>query len=269
MPTIADIRGRTFEASGSRRIVSLVPSLTEALFAFGAGDRIVGVTRYCIEPAEARARPQVGGTKTPDIDAIVALRPDLVVASAEENRREDIEALEARGIAAFVTMPSSLAEARDLLTTLALLTATEASARPIVASIDAALERLSVRQPETRLRLFCPIWRRPWMSIGGGTFANNVIELAGGLNVFASREGRYPTVTVDDIVAADPEIVLLPDEPYPFAEKHREELRSLPIAAARTDRIHLCDGKDITWYWSRTAESVGRVHDLLTSPSPA
>ena len=103
------------------------------------------------------------------------------------------------------------------------------------------------------------------MSIGADTYAGDLIAVTGGVNVFTGRDGRYPAVSVDDIVAADPEVVLLPNEPYPFAAKHRAELEALPITAARNGRIMLCDGKDVTWHGVRTAGALRRVRALLAA----
>ncbi len=264
MSAIADVRGRPFPMRRApRRIVSLVPSLTEALFAFGAGERVVGVTRYCVEPAAARALPHVGGTKDPDVAAILALRPGIVIASAEENRREDVEEIEAAGVAAFVTLPATVQEARAMLAGLAAVTGCINGAAPFLAELAAALTEAAAWRGAAPTRVFCPIWRRPYMSVGAGTYAHDLLAVCGGANVFGDRPGRYPTVTIDEIVAADPHAVLLPDEPYPFAAKHRDELMALPIAAARDGRIHLCDGKDLTWYGPRTAGALRRVRELL------
>ncbi len=261
--TIADLRGRATPAGERSRIVSLVPSLTETLFALGLGDRVVGVTQYCIEPAEATARlPHLGGTKTPDIAALLALRPEIVMANAEENRAEDIAAIEAAGVPVFVTMPRTVAGAADAMRDIAAVLDRAAEAAPFLADIDAMLAEAQARS-EPRPRVFCAIWRRPWMTANGDTYVGDVVRAAGGDNVFAGHADRYPTLSADDIVAADPQIILLPDEPYPFGERHREELARLPIAAARDGRIKLCDGKDITWHWSRTAGAVRRVRALL------
>ena len=248
-------RGRPSEAP--RRIVSLVPSLTEALFELGLGARVVGVTEWCVHPAGAVALvPKVGGTKTPDLAAIAALAPDLVIANHEENRRRDVAQLEALGIHVWVTYPRTVAEGAALLAELAELGASAQAREAVVAPVLAALAEAEAARPERGTSVFCPIWRDPWMAVGGDTYAHDLLTLCGGRNVFAERgERRYPRVTLDEVVAAAPEVVILPDEPYAFAASDVAELRRLPIPAAQSGRIHLIDGTWVSWYGPR----IGRV----------
>ncbi|MSQ61852.1 MAG: ABC transporter substrate-binding protein [Dehalococcoidia bacterium] len=258
-------RRRLPAPSGPQRIISLVPSITEALIALGGGERVAGATRYCTEPAEALAAvPRIGGTKDPDIAAILALRPDLVIVNMEENRREDAEALRAAGVPIMITYPRSVRGTGHLLRELATALGDASAADPFIAEMEAEL-RSAAASAGPRPRVLCLIWRRPYMSIGADTYAGDLIAVAGGVNVFAGRDGRYPTLSVEDIVSTDPEVVLLPDEPYPFAAKHRAELEALPIAAARNGRIMLCDGKDVTWHGVRTAGALRRVRALLAT----
>jgi ABC-type Fe3+-hydroxamate transport system substrate-binding protein len=236
-----------------RRIVSLVPSLTEALFALGLGERVVGVTDWCVHPREQVARlPKVGGTKTPDLAAIRALAPDLVIANREENRRRDVERLEQAGIAVWVTYPRTVREGAELLAELATLGAsaerTHEVVRPVLEAVEAAESRPAGRRP----RVFCPIWRNPWMTLGRDTYAHDLIRLCGGENVFAERgDRRYPLVSEEDIVRAAPEVVLLPDEPYRFDERDARELQGWNLPAGRERRIHLIDGTWVSWYGPR------------------
>jgi len=252
-------------ASPPRRIVSLVPSLTEALFALGLGPRVVGVTDWCIHPADGVAGlPKLGGTKNPDLPAILALAPDLVIANREENRRRDVERLEAAGIAVWVTYPRTVREGAQLLRELAGLGAEGAAVRDVVEPVEAAIAEAERRPPARRLRVFCPIWRDPWMSIGADTYADDLLRLCGGENVFAGRdERRYPRVTLAEVEAAAPEVVLLPDEPYRFAEADVAELSRLDLPAARDGRIHLIDGTWVSWYGPRIARAVGALRALL------
>ncbi|HLZ70134.1 MAG TPA: helical backbone metal receptor, partial [Dehalococcoidia bacterium] len=146
-----------------RRIVSLVPSLTEALFAFGAGERVAGVTRFCEEPAAAVALlPKVGGTKTPDLAAIAALHPDLVIASSEENRREDVAALRQAGLAVFVTHYATVAAALDGLALLAGMVGADPGSIDWLTEAREVAAACTARRGEP-VRYFCPIWRRPYM----------------------------------------------------------------------------------------------------------
>ena len=150
-----------------RRIVSLVPSLTEACFALGLGDRIVGITEWCVHPADGVARlPKLGGTKTPDLAAIRALCPDLVIANREENRRRDVERLQAAGIPVWVTYPRSVREGAELLDELAALGAAPETIAAVVEPVRAAVAAAEARRVADPTRVFCPIWRNPWMANG-------------------------------------------------------------------------------------------------------
>jgi len=237
----------------ARRIVSLVPSLTEALFALGLGSRVVGVTEWCVHPHDEVARlPKVGGTKTPDLAAIRALAPDLVIANREENRRRDVERLEAAGIPVWVTYPRTVREGAELLARLAGLGADEERRRAVVDPILEAVERAEACPPGPRPRVFCPIWRNPWMTVGSDTYIHDLIRLCGGENVFAERgDRRYPRVLEEEILTAAPEVVLLPDEPYRFDDHDARELQRWEMPAARDRRIHLIDGTLVSWYGPR------------------
>jgi ABC-type hemin transport system substrate-binding protein len=252
-----------------RRIVSLVPSLTEALFALGLGERVVGVTEWCVHPAEAVAKlPKLGGTKTPDLAGILALAPDLVIANREENRRRDVERLEAAGVHVWLTYPRTVAEGARLLAELAELGASAEARRSVVAPVLAAVTEAERARTGSGVPVLCPIWRDPWMVVGADTYAHDLLTLSGGRNVFAERhERRYPRVTLDEIVAAAPEVVLLPDEPYAFGAQDAAELRRLPLPAARNGRIHLIDGTWVSWYGPRIARALPALRHLLADPS--
>jgi ABC-type Fe3+-hydroxamate transport system substrate-binding protein len=247
------------------RIVSLVPSLTEALFALGLGERVVGVTDWCVHPADrVAALPRVGGTKNPDPAAIRALTPDLVIANQEENRRRDVERLEAAGLRVWVTYPRTVAEGAALLAELAELGAAPEARARVVAPVLAALAEAETARPEQGVPVFCPIWREPWMSVGADTYAHDLLALCGGRNVFAGHgDRRYPRVTLDEIVAAAPEVVLLPDEPYAFGASDEAELRRLPLPAARSGRIHRIDGTWVSWYGPRIRPAIRALRGLL------
>jgi ABC-type Fe3+-hydroxamate transport system substrate-binding protein len=273
-----------------QRIISLVPSLTEVLFAFGLGPHIVSVTDYCTEPQpEVRSKPTIGGTKNPDMQAILRLAPDFVVANVEENRRQDIEYLQAHGIPVFVCFPQTVAEALVALRTLARATAAEAQAVPVLERIEAAYEETKTFTAARRtVRVFCPIWKDPWMTINRETFMHDVIETCGGTNIFADRERRfplaadlgerperdaaqvegrdrrYPRVTLAEMAGLMPEVILLPDEPYRFTAADRADFVGwLQVPAVRDQRILLIDGKTVCWYCSRLDESLRSLHALL------
>jgi ABC-type Fe3+-hydroxamate transport system substrate-binding protein len=247
-----------------RRIVSLVPSLTEALFALGLGDRVVGVTDWCVHPREGVAPlPKVGGTKNPDRRRILELSPDLVLANREENRERDVEALTAAGLRVWVTYPRTVREARVLLRELAELGAPAEARSRVLGPIDAALEA-AAREVGPPVSVFCPIWKDPWMAVGGDTYADDLLQVCGGRNVFADRpERRYPIVRQEDILEAAPEVILLPDEPYRFGPREVAELSGLDLPAARRGRIQLLDGTLVSWYGPRIARAIGEIGELL------
>jgi ABC-type Fe3+-hydroxamate transport system substrate-binding protein len=272
MAVMTDALGREVETrERPERIVSLVPSITEALFAYGAGPRVVGVTAFCSEPAAGVAdKPRVGGTKTLDTNAVVQLEPDLVIASAEENERDDIQALIEGGLTVYVTLPRTVSEAITMLANVARMTGTTNVAMPKLARTSQVLAQIK-REVESNVRCFCPIWRRPYMSVGPGTYAHDLIETCGGLNVFRMSEARYPEVTLEDVASKDPEVVLLPDEPYPFAEKHKAEVESALAgsSAVRDGQVHMVDGKLLTWYGPRIAGALMEFSRIFARVSSA
>jgi ABC-type Fe3+-hydroxamate transport system substrate-binding protein len=252
------------------RIVSLVPSLTEALFALGLGERVVGVTDWCVHPAKGvAALPRVGGTKTPDLAAIRALEPDLVIANREENRRIDVERLQQAGLHVWVTYPRTVREGVDLLAEIAGLGADAERIRTVVEPALAVVARAEAAPVDPPVRVFCPIWRDPWMIPGPDTYASDLIELCGGRSSFPDLERRrYPRLELDAVVAAAPEVILLPDEPYSFGPTDARELARLPVPAARSGRIHLIDGTLVSWYGPRIREAVEMLCGLLAPPDP-
>ena len=233
------------------RIVSLVPSWTETLFALGFNSEVVGVTKFCVEPVAAVASiPKVGGTKNPDIAAIVKLEPELVIANAEENRREDVERMRAAGIPVFTTYPRTVPGAVESILRLgrALSRETQAAAlaKEITLSVSGIEASLGVWS-KLRLRVFCPIWKKPWMSFNADTYAHDVLRMLGYNNIFASAGERYPVTTLEDAVELRPDIVILPDEPYAFDESDVAEIKPL-LPPALSRRVLMVSGRDLHWY---------------------
>ncbi|HKA03110.1 MAG TPA: helical backbone metal receptor [Acidimicrobiales bacterium] len=223
------------------RVVSLVPSVTETLLAWGV--RPVAVTRFCEQPGF----PTVGGTKDPDVAAIVALEPDLVVVNDEENRRADADALAAAGVRLHVTSVRSVADVAPFLTGLAEAVDVASPETPVPPS--AALGR----------RAFVPIWRRPWMTLNADTYGSSMLETIGIANVYARAPDRYPTVELDDAAARRPDVVLAPSEPYPFRARHVTELKAV------ADDVRLVDGRDLFWWGARTAGALQRLAQAIGS----
>lgn len=256
------------DASGERvlvparpgRIVSLVPSVTESLFALGLGNRVVGVTDWCVHPAAGVAGlTRVGGTKNPDLAAVVALEPDLVLANLEENRALDIRRLRGRGLSVWVDHPRTVAEAAGALRALARLGAAGAAAGCVVAPLERALAEAAATPPPRLLRGFVAVWKDPWMTLSADTYASDLLRCAGIANVFADAAGRYPRVSPAEIAARDPEVVLLPDEPYRFTPDDARALAGGDLAgtaAARAAAVRVLDGTLVFWHGPRTARGL-------------
>ena len=233
------------------RIVSLVPSWTETLFALGLGERVVGVTKFCVAPAErVESLRKVGGTKNPDLRTIATLAPDLVIANAEENRREDVERMRSQRFPVLVTYPRTVPAAVESLLKIGRLAGREAEAGAMAREITRTVSEVEADVgvwAKLRLRAFCPIWKKPWMAFNADTYAHDVLRMMGFNNVYAAAGERYPATTLDEAIELRPDVVLLPDEPYEFSDKDVEELRTvLPPGLAR--RVLMISGRDLHWY---------------------
>jgi ABC-type Fe3+-hydroxamate transport system substrate-binding protein len=223
------------------RVVSLVPSVTETLLSWGVEP--VACTRFCEQPAIRH----VGGTKDPDIAAIVELGPDLVVLCEEENRREDAMALAEAAVPTVTLSVDTVDDVHPLLQMLAVLVGADAAGVGAVQHLP---------HPGPLVTVFVPIWRRPWMSLSGSTYGSALLELLGFANVCADSDDRYPVVDLDDIAARGPAAVLAPSEPYPFSERHVAELRDVAP-------VELVDGKDLFWWGARTPQAIDRLGAAL------
>lgn len=232
------------------RIVSLVPSISELVWWLGAGERLVGRTRFCAEPAEMATVAEFGGTKNPDVAGIIAARPDLTIANKEENRREDVEALRAAGLKVLVTDPATVRQALDMTLQIGVLLGCETRARELYTDVAPLLSA-----PPASTRVFVGTWYRPLMAMGGDTYGNDVMRLAGGANVFAHRS-RYPEVTMDEVREARPDFVVLPDEPFRFTEKHTAEFETIAPA-------QVVNGQWLWWYGPRMGEGIRRMREIL------
>jgi ABC-type Fe3+-hydroxamate transport system substrate-binding protein len=277
-----------------KRVVSLVPSLTESMFDLGFGDSLVGITDFCTNPKEAvEAVSHVGGPKNPRIQEILALRPDLVLADWEENTRASVAELDAAGLAVWVTYPSTVRESMDILWTLSRLFKSQ-MAQVKLQMLEVTLDWTISAAAERRLvRYFCPIWYDQtesalhwWMTFNRFTYCNDLLELFGLHNVFANRkrrypleadlglapaeeldgaDTRYPRVSLDELRGEPIELILLPDEPFRFDEAHRTLLQDLlgDTPAVRNGRILLVDGSLITWHGTRLALALRELPALL------
>ena len=238
-PTSDDTGRRVAVPARVERVVSIVPSLTEAVAATAPG-LLVGATAWCSHPADLDVT-RIGGTKNPDVPRIVELRPDLVVANAEENRAVDLDALRAGGLAVWVTAPETVPQA---LRSLDRMLAACRLERP--GWLDDAEAAWSEVRPGPVRRAVVPVWRRPWMTLGRDTFAGDVLARLGVHNVLAGAADRYPKVRLDELPPHD--LVVLPDEPYAFAaDDGPEAFPGVPAA--------LVSGRHLTWYGPSLVEA--------------
>ena len=241
-----------------RRIVSLVPSLTETVACSGGADRLVGVTDWCTHPRDVVAGvTRVGGTKNPDVSRVVALQPDLVLANAEENRVADVDAMRAAGLAVWVTAPESVPAAVTSLGRLLAVTGLTEGGRGWYRDVVDAWP--VVEGPGVRRTAVTFIWRRPWMVLGRSTFAGDLLSRLGLDNVFADSAERYPKVDLEEVRERSPQVVVLPDEPYVFSADDGPECFAewgVPVA--------LVSGRHLTWYGPSLAEA----RDVLTAQLP-
>ncbi|CAM2910495.1 helical backbone metal receptor [Skermania piniformis] len=244
-----DDLGAPFARSGpARRIVSLVPSLTESVAGTDPA-ALVGATDWCTHPADL-AVPRVRGTKNPDLRAVLALAPDVVLANQEENRRRDVERLRAAGLAVWVTRIETLDQAFDSLRRMF----AEALGWRVPDWLGAA-ERVWAGPAPDRGAVVVPVWRDPWMVVGRSTFTGDLLHRLGYRNVFADHPDRYPRLPLADLLSQSPDVVLLPDEPYPFAaDDGPEAFAELPTV--------LVSGRDLTWYGPSLLGARERLSEL-------
>jgi len=238
-----------------QRIVSLVPNLSEALWYWGVAPRVVGVTDYCVSPPDGFPRAaRVRGTKNPDVAAIAALEPDLVVVNVDENREIDVERLRVQGLAVYVTAAVDVPSAAASLGRLGRAVHAQGPAHHTADQIMTAISRHRARAGGVLPRIAVPIWRDPWMAIGRDTVVGELlIEL--GFDLVPDVD-RYPKVELEEL--DDVDLVLLPDEPYEFGQDDRAELlERVPQRAVR-----LFDGQNLTWWGPRTPSVIRDLADL-------
>jgi len=273
-----------------QRVVSLVPSMTETLFELGLGAAVVGVTDFCRPP---ETRPTVGGTRKPVLDRILALSPDLVIANQEENARSAVEQMRAAGLRLWLTFPRNTADAIQLLWTIVELFRAS-HAIPRVKTLEMTLEwTRGAAEGQAKMRVFVPIWTEEhpqsglwWMSFNRETYAHDVLATCGGENVCAARDRRYPLeadlgVTApeppgerdvryprllpSEVLALEPEVILIPDEPYPFAEPEVSRLKSALAGtpAVGQGRVYSIPGALLTWHGTHLAQALTELPSLL------
>jgi ABC-type Fe3+-hydroxamate transport system substrate-binding protein len=251
-----------------RRIVSLVPSQTELLFDLNLEKEVAGITKFCVHPASMfNIKPRVGGTKTVDLSRVRKLSPDLIIANREENVKEQVEAL-AEEFPVWTSDIKNLGDSLEMIKSLGRLTGREQKALEIAEGIRTGFSDfrlwLDAREKRSGLKVAYFIWRKPWMSTGVDTFIHTMLAECGFTNVFSHLD-RYPEITPGMLKEADPDLILLSSEPYPFSEKHFAEFHETCTDA----EIRLVDGEIFSWYGSRLLKAPEYFKKLLSEIRPA
>lgn len=239
--SVTDQLGNTFSIPNPpSRIISLVPSQTEFLFSLGLEDNVVGITKFCVHPSHwLKSKTIVGGTKNFDIDRIAALEPDLIIGNKEENFREGIELLQEK-FPVWMSDILSLRDAYDMMEKVGVICGKEETAKGIVSRIKRSLA--PIFRPPLSVLYF--IWGKPMMVAGKETFINEMLHLNGFINL---AEGRYPELSREQIKKLNPDVVLLSSEPFPFEQRHFDQMKEL----LPDSKIHFVDGEMFSWYGSR------------------
>jgi len=260
MPIYTDQLNRTIEIpSVPKRIISIVPSQTELLFYLGLDKEVIGITKFCIHPEDKfKSTIKVGGTKQLDIDKIKSLNADLIIANKEENERSQLEEL-MQDFPVWISDIYNLDDAFNMIESVGKLVGREEAGQTLSLSINKKFDKLQLTQTGLRAAYF--IWRKPYMIAGKSTFIDNMLQKCGFVNAFDLE--RYPEITVQQLQQANPDVILLSSEPYPFKEKHIDELQSIVPSA----KIRLVDGEMFSWYGSRLLNApsyfAGLINELI------
>lgn len=256
MPHFTDQLNRTVSIPfPPKRIISLVPSQTELLYDLGLEDEVIGITKFCVHPQKwFREKQLIGGTKNTHLEKVVSLQPDLIIANKEENVKEQVEEL-ARNFPVWTSDVNNLDDALQMIEDIGAITGKQEIAGEIAANIRSRLHQLQTTTPKRQTAYL--IWKDPYMTVGGDTFIHHMLQKAGFQNVFQNKT-RYPEINITDLQNADCQLLLLSSEPYPFKQKHVDELQYyLPHT-----KILLVDGEMFSWYGSRLLKVPAYVEDL-------
>lgn len=227
-----------------QRIISLVPSQTELLFDLGLEERIVGLTKFCIHPkGKVKQKAIIGGTKNFRFDVIDRLQPDLIIGNKEENYKEGIEQLQQK-YPVWMSDIYTLSDALQMMLRFGEITGTEQKAGELISKIETGFSCLKPATPPIKVVYF--IWRKPYMAVGNNNIIDHILQRCGFKNAF-SELARYPEISPEQLQKADPQVILLSSEPYPFKDKHIAEFRDLCPKA----QIRIVDGEMFSWYGSR------------------
>ena len=238
-----------------QRIISLVPSQTELLYDLGLEPEVVGITKFCVHPQKwFREKTRIGGTKTIHMEEVASLQPDLIIANKEENVKEQVEEL-AKSFPVWISDVNNLNDALKMIVSFGAITGKKETADSIANNVCNRF--IQLQHLGTKIQTAYLIWKDPYMTIGGDTFIHAMLESAGFRNIF-SNHTRYPQITIADLQIAQCELLLLSSEPYPFKQKHIEELQQqLPHT-----KILLVDGEMFSWYGSRLLKAPAYFESL-------
>lgn len=240
-----------------KRIISVVPSLTELLFDLGMNEEVIGITGFCIHPQKwFKEKVRIGGTKNLHIEKIQALQPDLIIANKEENDKRQIEKL-AENCDVYLSDVNTLPDALDMIVRIGELTDHLQQAMELRFKIKKGFDALSRNQTTPKIRSAYFIWKNPWMVAANNTFINEMMRYAGLENIFEEMS-RYPAITMEEIECLKPDLILLSTEPYPFKENDKDEFSKLFPQI----RIAIADGEMFSWYGSRLLKSVDYFHSF-------
>ena len=263
-------RRRAITGEGSRfrlgrvppgRVVSLCPSITETLVAVGGLSRLAAATRFCTRPKGLLwGLPRVGGTKDPDVGRILDLAPDLVFANEEENRREDIEALRAAGVAVDVSFPRRVRDVPADVRRLGRILGTTDQSEPLALQIEREIVDLEASPPRGRFRYAYWIWMEPWMTISGDTYVADLLRLAGGEGVFELETERYPPAMPAEALRRGATVHFFPSEPFAFRERRHAAL--VEELFGRETRRLFVEGDDYCWHGARTLDGLAAMKRL-------
>ena len=227
-----------------KRIISLVPSQTELLYHLGLENEVVGITKFCVHPPQwFRTKQRIGGTKTYNLDTIAALKPDLIIANKEENDQQQVEAM-AEKYPVWISDIKNLTDALDMIKRVGELVGQATKADQVVEDIEHKFSNLPVHNSLQTALYF--VWREPYMVAGGDTFIHSMMRYAGFQNIYGHQQ-RYPTITLQELSDTQPEVILLPSEPFPFKERHIADFKEICPNA----KVELVDGELYSWYGSR------------------
>ena len=256
MPVFIDQTGRSITLNKApQRIISLVPSQTELLFDLGLDKEVRGITKFCVHPGKwLRSKTRVGGTKQVKMEIIHQLQPDLIIANKEENIKEQIEELE-KHYPVWVSDVNNLDDAYKMIKQVGIITTREQVANDIILQIKQSFATLP--DGGSRLPAVYLIWQNPYMTIGGDTFIHAMLEAAGFKNMYAAKT-RYPEITIQELQTINPELLLLSSEPFPFKQKHAEEIKAQGIRV----QVAYADGEMFSWYGSRMLKAASYFQKL-------